>query len=306
MTDFANKTVSLVLGSGAARGLAHIGVIRILLQAGLRIEAVAGSSMGALIGGIYAAGKLDEYESWVRELSEFDVLKYLDISLGTKAGLLKGEAIIAALKELIGDYEIEDLDIPFTAVAADLKARREVWLDRGNLFDAIRASIAIPAIFRPVRLNGHWLLDGGLLNPVPIAPTLNNRTDMTIAVNVMGPATNEPFGTAKRKHQPKPKSRYREQIESFIDTLQTKLGLERTEATAKDYLSLMDVVLESVETMQETITRFKLAAYQPDLLIEVPINVCQAHEFYRAPDIIMAGEYWTQNALAHWQEYSND
>lgn len=306
MTDFSKKSVSLVLGSGAARGLAHIGVVRILLQAGLRIEAVAGSSMGALIGGIYAAGKLDEYELWVRQLSEFDILKFLDLSLGTKAGLLKGEAIIAALKELIGDYEIEDLDIPFTAVAANLKARREVWLDHGNLFDAIRASIAIPAIFRPVKLRGQWLLDGGLLNPVPIAPTLNNDTDLTIAVNVMGPATNQPFGTAKLKRAPKPKPRYRDQIESFIDALQTKLGIERTDAIAKNDLSLLDVVLESVETMQETITRFKLAAYQPDLLIEIPVNVCHAHEFYRASDIITAGEYWTQNALAHWQEYVDE
>ena len=306
MTDFSNKTASLVLGSGAARGLAHIGVIRVLGQAGLRIEAVAGSSMGALVGGIYAAGKLDEYETWVRQLSEFDVLKFLDMSLGTKAGLLKGDAIIAALKELIGDFDIEDLDIPFTAVATDLKARREIWLDRGNLFEAIRASIAIPAVFRPVKLRDRWMLDGGLLNPVPIAPTLRNPTDITIAVNVMGTATNQPFGAAKLEQPSKATSRYRKQIESYIDALQDRLGIERIEPPVRNDLSLLDVVLESVETMQETITRFKLAAYQPDLLVEIPMNVCQAHEFYRAADIITAGEYWAQNALAHWQENADD
>ena len=301
MKKFENKTISLVLGSGAARGLAHIGAIRVLEQAGFKVAAVAGSSMGALVGGIYAAGQLDEYEAWVCELGELDVLKFLDIALGTKAGLLKGEAIIAALRDLLGDYQIQDLDIPFTAVATDLRARREIWLNRGSLFDAIRASIAIPGIFRPVKVKGHWLLDGGLLNPVPIAPTLNNPTDHTIAVNVMGTPTTHPLGDAPPR-RPRQIASYRRRIEAFITSVQDKFGFEKGAVSFDDELSLTDVVLRSVETMQETITRFKLAAYQPDLLINVPVNVCQAHEFYRAGEIIAAGEYWTREALEHWQQ----
>lgn len=298
MNNLKGKTVSLVLGSGAARGLAHIGVIRALQRAGLRIEAVSGCSMGALIGGFYAAGKLDEYEDWVCELREFDVIKFLDISLGTKAGLLKGESIIAALRQLVGDFNIEQLDIPFTAVAVDLKASREVWLDKGDLFQAIRASIAIPAIFSPVNLNGRYLFDGGLLNPVPIAPILNNHSDLTIAVNVMGAAHNHPLGIRPvAVPEPLSKPGYRTQIESFVSSVQSRLGLEREEDEIVDEPSLMDAILESVETMQEAITRFKLAAYQPDLLVDIPINVCQAHEFYRAREIIAAGEYWAQEAL---------
>jgi NTE family protein len=257
--------------------------------------------MGALIGGIYAAGKLQQYEDWVRELTEIDVIRLLDLSFGSRAGLFKGEAIIAALKKLLGDYQIEDLPIPFTAVATDLRSRREVWLEEGRLFDAVRASIAIPAIFRPIKLHNRWLLDGGLVNPVPIAATLGHATDLTVAVSVTGPAVTEPLGPRQR---PKPQSRepdYRQRIETFIESIQAKLGLDG-EPDPEDEVSLVDVMLGALDTMQQTITRFKLAAYQPDLLIEVPINVCQGHEFYRADEIIAAGEHWAREGIARWQE----
>ncbi len=295
------RSAAIALGSGAARGLAHIGVIRVLEQAGLRIAAVAGCSMGAVIGGIYAAGKLDEYESWVTQLTEIDVLRLLDHSFGSRAGLLKGEAIIAALKALIGDYEISDLPLPFTAVATDLTSRREVWLDEGRLFDAIRASMAIPAIFQPVRQGNRYLLDGGLLNPVPIAPTLSYPTDLTVAVSVTGPAVADPLGPSRDSPPQRSEPDIRTRIEAFVASIQNKVGLGTETNTAAE-LSLVDVVLRSLETMQETITRFKLAAYQPDLLIEVPMNVCRGHEFYRAADIIAAGEHWAREAIGNWHE----
>jgi NTE family protein len=301
--ELKHRSASLALGSGAARGLAHIGVIRVLEQHGVQIAAVAGCSMGALIGGIYAAGKLQEYERWVRELTEFDVLRLLDLSFGSRAGLFKGEAIIDALRKLLGDYQIEDLSLPFTAVATDLKSRREVWLDQGKLFDAIRASIAIPAIFRPVKLHGRWLLDGGLVNPVPIAPTLTQPSDLTVAVSVTGPPVTEPLGPRHKAQRERHAQDYRKRIENFIDSIQVKLGLE-DDPDPGDEVSMVDVMLGALDTMQQTITRFKLAAYEPDLLIEVPINVCQGHEFYRADEIIAAGEHWAEEAIAHWQETS--
>jgi len=155
------KTVSLVLGSGGARGLAHIGVIHELRENGYQIQSIAGCSMGALIGGIFAAGKLDEFEHWIRAIKKMDIVALLDISWG-KEGLVKGDKIIDSLVELVGDKTIEALDIPFTAVAADVKNEKEVWINSGRLFDAIRASISLPLFFTPVKYKDGYLIDGGV------------------------------------------------------------------------------------------------------------------------------------------------
>jgi len=302
--NWQDKNASLVLGSGAARGLAHIGVIRVLEREGFRIGGIAGCSMGALIGGIHAAGKLAEYERWVTELDEIDVLRLLDLSWGSRAGLIKGDLIIDALRELIGDYDIGELPVPYVAVATDMKTRREVWIAEGSLFDAIRASIAIPGVFRPVQRQNRVLLDGGLLNPVPIAPTSGFPTDFTIAVSVTAPPVAHPLGEGGDKDgQGDADGGYRERIEEFFERVQQALkGTRKGAESARDeQVSLLDVILASIETMQQTITRFKLAAYQPDLLIEVPSNVCEGHEFYRAREIIRAGEHWAREALARWE-----
>ena len=179
--------ISLVLGSGGARGYAHIGVIEELIAQGFDIRSIAGSSMGALVGGVYAAGKLDSYRDWVLPLARLDVLRLLDITF-RGGGFIKGDRIIKALSEHVGDVAIEDLPISYTAVAVDLDAHREVWFSSGSLFEAIRASIAIPTVFRPHRYRGRLLVDGGLLNPLPVSPTLRDHTDATIAVDVNGPA----------------------------------------------------------------------------------------------------------------------
>jgi NTE family protein len=182
--------ISLVLGSGGARGYAHIGVVEELIAQGFEIRSIAGSSMGALVGGIHAAGKLDAFRDWVLPMARYDVFKLLDITI-TGGGFIKGNRIINAMREQVGDVNIEDLPISYTAVAVDLDAHREVWFSRGSLFDAIRASIAIPTIFRPHRYQGRLLVDGGLLNPLPVSPTLRDHTVATIAVDVN--ATPEPL-----------------------------------------------------------------------------------------------------------------
>ena len=175
--------IALVLGSGGARGLAHIGVIEALEQAGFRIAAIAGASMGALVGGIHAAGRLHDYRDWVTTLKRSDVVRLLDFAFG-HPGLIKGEKLIGVMRELVGEHRIEELPIPFTAVATDLATQREVWLNRGPLFDAIRASIAIPMVFTPHRIGGRELVDGGLLAPLPIAATRLTHVDMVVAVDV--------------------------------------------------------------------------------------------------------------------------
>ena len=282
----ARKTVSLVLGSGGARGLAHIGVIRWLEEHGYEIRSISGCSMGALIGGVYACGKLDAFEEWVRPISTIDILRLLDVSWG-KQGLVEGERIITALKDLVGDRRIEELPIEYTAVAADVRREKEVWLKRGSLFDAIRASISLPLFFTPFEINGTKLLDGGILNPVPIAPTFEDHTDLTIAVNLGAP----PLGNAKpelesksRDEPQEPPEGVREKIANFINELKDR-------ATAEDSgdWQMLSIADQTFDAMQGAIARQKLAAYPPDLTIMIARDACGTLEFDRADEMISLG-----------------
>ena len=259
------KTVSLVLGSGGARGYAHIGAIEELLAQGFEIRSVAGASMGALVGGIYAAGQLDAYRDWARGLQKFDVLRLLDWTF--RGGLIKGDRIIGRLRELIGDVAIENLPIPYTAVAVDIIAQREVWFSRGPLFDAIRASIAIPTVFRPHHYESRVLVDGGLLNPVPITPTLRDLTDCTIAVDVNAAPDDADVATPDANSDP----------------------------------GLLETFARSLDAVQSTLTRFKLAAQPPDLVVPIPRTACAFYEFHRAPELIELGRERTRVTLGQWR-----
>lgn len=288
-----SKSIRLVLGSGGARGLAHIGVIRWLTEHGYSIRSIAGSSMGALVGGIYAAGKLDVYANWVSALERMDVARLLDPSFG-RTGLFKGERIMDVLRDLIGDRTIEELPVSFTAVATDLDSGKEVWLRKGKLFDAIRASMATPLIFTPFTHGGRRLLDGGLVNPVPIAPTLTDTTDLTVAVNLSGRAEARPSAPKPATLPAPPHGRnvYRQRIHTFIESLYPA----RTPDT--QVLGLVDIVYASMETMQNTIARLKLAAYSPDVTVDIPRNACGFYEFWRAQELIALGHERTARAFA--------
>lgn len=288
----AKHTVSLVLGSGGARGYAHIGVIGWLEEQDFDIRSIAGSSMGALIGGIYAAGKLDVYAEWVRGLERRDVLLLLDLSFG-RSGVFKGDRVIRALRDLIGEHNIEDLPVSFTAVATDLDAEKEVWLSKGDLFDTLRASIAIPTLFTPFPYMGRRLVDGGLINPLPIAPTLRDMTDLTIAVNLSGRA--EPGLEPAAVHDSSVwQSAYRRMIGEFVEEV---LGKKSTEGEVEE-MGMFDIISQSLDTMQNTITRLKLAAYSPDIIIEIPKNACGFYEFDRADAMIELGRRRAEEALA--------
>ena len=281
-----NKSVSLVLGSGGARGLAHIGVIQWLEEHGYDIRSISGCSMGALIGGIYACGKLDVYEEWVRAITKLDIIKLLDVSWGSQ-GLVEGERIIAVLKDLIGDRRIEDLPLEYTAVAADVKREKEVWLKRGSVFDAIRASISLPLFFTPFDINGTKLLDGGILNPVPIAPTFEDNTDLTIAVNLGGP----PVGNSQPKSESELKSTnerstvgIRAKIKSFIEDTTS----HATTDSSGDW-KMLSIADQTFDAMQGAIARQKLAAYPPDKTIVIARDACGTLEFDRADEMITLG-----------------
>ena len=246
-------TVSLVLGSGGARGLAHIGVVHELRERGYDIRSISGCSMGALVGGIYAAGKLSEFENWVRAIDTMDIVSLLDISW-QKHGLIKGDKIIETLVELVGDRTIEELQIPFTAVAADIQREKEVWINSGRLFDAIRASISLPLFFTPVPYRGRHLIDGGVLNPVPIAPTFNDQTDVTIAVNLGGEVAREIDVPVKQETIATAPSSFRDRLASYIDEFQDSIK----EGTQNDW-GVYDVANQAFDAMQSTIARQKLS-----------------------------------------------
>lgn len=285
MPPIADKTVSLVLGSGGARGLAHIGIIHWLEAHGYRIESVAGCSMGALIGGIYAAGKLEEYERWVRGIDKMGIFSLLDFSFGS-GGLFKGERLIDTLEELVGELRIEDLPITFTAVTADILREREVWLNRGPLFDAIRASISMPLFFTPVQYHGATLIDGSVFNPVPIAPTYHDLTDMTIAVNLNGPPRQDSSAQASAP-QTGERSSFAAKLRNFFNGEEDD-GND-TANPARPAWDMFDIVNQAFDAMQGMIARQKLAAHPPDVIIDIPRNACGTLEFDRAAEMIDLG-----------------
>ncbi|WP_300725495.1 patatin-like phospholipase family protein [Pseudomonas sp.] len=176
------KRIALVLGSGGARGYAHIGVIEELESRGYDIACIAGCSMGAVVGGIYAAGKLDLYRDWIQSLDYLDVLRLVDVSF--RLGAIRGEKVFGQIRNIVGEINIEDLRIPYTAVATDLTHQQEIWFQEGCLHQAMRASAAIPSLFTPVMQGNRMLVDGGLLNPLPIVPVVSSHCDLIIAVNL--------------------------------------------------------------------------------------------------------------------------
>ncbi|KAA0223708.1 serine protease [candidate division KSB1 bacterium] len=277
------KTVSLVLGSGGARGLAHIGVIHWLEENDFKIASIAGCSIGAVIGGVYAAGKLNEYEQWVRSVTKIDIFTLLDLSW-EKSGLVRGDKIINTLIKLVGKKRIEDLPFSYTAVAADIVNQKEVWIKSGSLFDAMRASFAIPLLFTPFKYKGVDLVDGGILNPVPIAPTFGDETDLTIAVNLGGSPDDRKEPASVSTASVDPSSPVREKINRFI----TRLQQSGTSGSSRDW-GAYDIAMQAFDTMQSAIARQKLAAYPPDVVIEIARNACRTLEFDRATEMIELG-----------------
>ncbi|MCG9640045.1 patatin-like phospholipase family protein [Vibrio sp. Isolate34] len=286
------KTISLVLGSGGARGLVHVGIIRWLIEHGYEIKSISGCSIGALIGGVYAAGKLDEFEEWVTSIDQGDMAMLLDFSWQS-SGMFKGDKIIDTLRGLIGETSIEDLPIPYTAVAANVADEKEVWLQSGSLFDAIRASISLPLFLTPHVINGEVLIDGGVLNPVPIAPTFGDNTDFTLAVNLGG----EPEMVKQEVMPvslPTKESKLHEKVVHFIDNLGSSVKSKMTFNFA-----FYDIANQAFDAMQSTIARQKLAAYPADITLEIPRNACGTLEFYRSQEMIDRGYHLAQAKLGN-------
>jgi NTE family protein len=355
----AKKRVALILGSGGARGYAHIGAIRALQERDHEIVGIAGTSMGALVGGLYAAGTLDDYADWVSALSQRDVLRLMDAT-PFGAGALRLERVFAKMADMLSGHLIEDFPIPYTAVATDLGARREVWFQSGPVDAAIRASVAIPGAITPVMVNGRLLVDGGLLNPVPVEPLMGVDADYSLAVALSG-WTPRDFGSspAKESSQEQPAhlwlERFRKGAAGIFDNEWVASVMARftsgkdeddptdalTDAaealeggpavpsaegetadeealqagvtsTAHDLamtddapsyappppgLGIAEVTGMALDTMSGLISRFRLAAQPPDLLVTVPGDAAKTMDFHRASELIDLGYALTVEAL---------
>jgi NTE family protein len=311
--------VALCLGSGGARGYAHIGVINELRDRGHEIVGISGSSMGALVGGLEAAGKLDDYAAWASSLTQRAVLRLLDPSL-TSAGVLRAEKILDAVREILGEAVIEGLLVPYTAVTTDLIAGKSVWLQRGPVDAAIRASIAIPGVIKPHVLDGRLLADGGILDPLPMAPLAAVNADVTIAVSLGG---NDPEHPSGPEPGPAPTteilSRMWRSTTALLDTGTARTLLDTPAARtvlsrfANDgvetddhddhtewsvpRLSGFEVMNRSIDVAQAALMRHTLAAYPPDILIEVPRSAARSLEFHRADEVMDIGQELAAAAL---------
>jgi NTE family protein len=283
------ERIALALGAGGARGLAQIGVIEVLEERGLRIDTISGSSSGALVGGIFAAGRLREFEQRLRAMSRNDFLRLLDPGW-RRSGVLRGRRLVDTMREVVGDPLIETLPVEFTAVAVDLERQREVWIREGRLWDALRASFAIPGLFTPHRINGRALVDGGLLAPLPITATRLSDAHRLVAVDMHGWPRRPPGEPA----QPQP---------AEADGAVARVGgwLERAVTGRADgdalHMSLPEIMSRSLDTMQAQISRVQLALDPPELLIRIPRDVCQFYEFWRAPELIDVGRLVATKAL---------
>ncbi len=282
------EKVALVLGAGGARGFAQIGVIEALQARGLEIVAVSGSSSGALVGGIFAAGKLGEFREQLLRMQRSHFLRLLDPVIG-QPGLLHGERLVAAMREVVGDPPIESLPILFTAVAVDLQRQRVVWLRSGPLWDALRASFAIPGLFTPHEVHGRELVDGGLLAPLPIAATRLSDAHRLIAVDMHGWPQRPPGTPAENGQQAHASMRAR--VGGWIGRRFGGPGDQ------PDGMGLVELMSRSLDTMQAQIARVELALDPPELVIRIPRDACQFYEFWRTRELVEIGRIEAEKAL---------
>lgn len=288
-TSLSTKRVRLVLGSGGARGMAHIGVIEALEEAGYQIREVAGCSMGAVVGGIYCAGYLKEYKAWLLELTKLDVFKLLDFTFSAQ-GFVKGERVFRAMEKFVGYKDIENLAIPFTAVATDLLHRKEVHYRSGSLFHALRASIGIPTVFTPLIEGKSQLVDGGILNPLPLNALHPEPGDVIVAVNLN--ANISPAANVVNKE----KAAYLKMLDA-LRTQVLKQEIKREKETLEK-LNFFDLIVKSYDMTQDRLTEMMIDVYKPDVTVNIGRESCGVFEFFRAKEMIDEGRKALHKALA--------
>ncbi len=285
----AKTKIGLALGSGSARGWAHIGVIRALEEEGIKPDIVTGCSIGSLVGAAYASGQLDTLQQWVSTLSFIDVVRLLDVKMS--GGLIEGASLMGSFSDKIAQLNIEELPIPYAAVATDLNNGREIWLQNGPLPDAVRASIALPGLFSPVEMNNHWLVDGGLTNPVPVSLCRAMGAEVIIAVNLNSDIIGKHLREKKGTIQHEERDLFAQMLDRVNDSLKdTRMsqwlkGLEQQ----RENPGLFEVMASAINIMQDRITKSRMAGDPPDVLLSPRLGELGLLEFDRAEEAIAEG-----------------
>jgi len=295
-------TISLALGSGGARGYAHIGVIEELEKKGYKIKSIAGSSMGALIGGLYAVGKLDEFKNWVLRLGYYDIYKLIRLS-SMQGALIDANQVFDKIALMIGDVNIEDLPIKYTAVVTNLTTQKEVLFTKGKLIDAIRASIAIPTIFTAVVKNDMILVDGGVINPLPINAISLDNTDLKIAVNMDANIENKYIVNIPKEYQSSEERLYSKftefikKAESYIPEKLLKISdsnsLKKVRTSKTPNKDMFFILGRTVDIAQSILSKYSIQNYEADIIIDIPRNSCEFYEFTKAYKMIEIGKMAT-------------
>jgi NTE family protein len=291
--------IGLALGSGSARGWAHIGVIQALKAQGINPQVIAGCSIGALVGGAFAAGYLDELEAWIRTLDRKGMLRFFDLSF-TKGGVIIGDRLIHFFRTRFGDMDIEALSVPFCAIATHLNSGREVWFKTGPLLDAVHASFSVPGLFAPVRIDNRWYVDGGMVNPVPVSTCRAMDAEIVIAVKLSEDTLRKP-SPEKPETPPEPQvstdeclpwfnHRFRKGLKDGFESMLSKIW------HPSDAPGMFEVMATSILIMQERITRSRMAGDPPDVTITPRVGHLGPLEFYRAEEAIEAGRASVQEA----------
>ena len=283
------RDVALVLSSGGARGLAHIGAIEELEAQGYRIRSIVGCSMGAIIGGMYAAGKLAEYKEWMQTIDKKKILSLLDISFSLDH-LVKGEKIIEAMKEIVPDVKIEDLPIPFKAVATDWEKGQEVVFSKGSLYEAIRASISMPLFFDPVKKGGTTFVDGGILNPLPLNISKDMPGDIVVAVNVSGMGEDNENDNENDNEKRKTKTKTKSKAQTALDFLSSLLPDEPD----VNYFTMSQRLFR---LMVQKNAALNIELYKPDILVNIPMDLFGPFEYDHVDKISAYGREKMREAL---------
>ena len=291
-------SIGLVLGGGAARGFAHIGVLRTLMAHGIRPDVITGTSIGAVVAGLYAAGALDAFETWSRGLTRRGVLSYLDFRLGG-SGLISGARLSQKLEEALGNITFADVSLRLAAIATEIGTGHEIWLTRGPLREAMAASYALPGIFPPKLIGGRWLMDGAMVNPLPISAARALGARLVIAVNLN--ADNFGRGTIIQDHGPNADDEARRaQLEverSQSGIFRPARLLHRQFFGGSDGPGLSTVMVEAFQVMQDRITRSRLAGDPPDVMINPRLGRINLFDFHRASDAITIGAEAAEKAI---------
>ena len=305
------KTISLALGSGGARGLAHIGVIQVLREEGFQIGNVTGSSMGAAVGEIYCADKLDVFTDWVFTLNKRETLRLMDFTMSTQ-GVIKGRKILDHLKGMLGEIRIEDFGIPYTAVATDVKTKQEVWMRSGDLYSVIRASSSIPTLMMPSKLGDRILIDGGVLNPLPLEPLVPKKTDLLVAVNINANLEGHVRYTEVEVKDGDQKEQNDEEAKAYttrmVDTVKGWLSMskstvpESTDNSQETTLNYLGMLNKTYDFMQDRLCEQSIEIYKPDIIVNIPRHVGTTLEFYRAEEMVEEGRAAARKAIDVWKK----